>query len=353
MGLKSFLFGSDGDYIDPPDYDFEFESMYRMRDFAEQFVEDQVKLIAELDTQLADTVQNVLGYSFDAMEDIYQGGQELVDDFKQNWKPIQDEYLAQVNAMQMQGEHDRKAAQAGQDMAQAYDAAHAQYKRQLQSQGIDPSQDSGAMANSLSMLMEKNASIAGTQTAERDRQKLMGLDLAGKATAMGQDINQRGFQNQALATDIGNAAAATDMNAANTRAYLANTRLDPLAATQGVNMDIANLRNTEYQQKMQSKGFENQTADGGLAGWGMNVASNVAGNYIGNKTAGWGAAEGGHVEAPGGMKSDSGLLRISDGEYVLPAEVVNNLGANMLDKFVEKNTGVKPSKKQALPVGDM
>jgi hypothetical protein len=64
------------------------------------------------------------------------------------------------------------------------------------------------------------------------------------------------------------------------------------------------------------------------------------------------AAEGGPVTAPGGPRSDGGALRISDGEYIIPADVVMKLGTNHFDKMIEKETGrPPPGQKTAIPVG--
>jgi formylmethanofuran dehydrogenase subunit C len=62
-------------------------------------------------------------------------------------------------------------------------------------------------------------------------------------------------------------------------------------------------------------------------------------------------ADGGPVLAPGGPTDDAGAVAISDGEYVIPADVVRKLGTNHFDKLIEKETGrPPPSTKQAIPI---
>jgi hypothetical protein len=47
-------------------------------------------------------------------------------------------------------------------------------------------------------------------------------------------------------------------------------------------------------------------------------------------------AEGGEVDGPGGPKDDAIPARLSDGEFVIPADVVKRKGTEFFDKLVEK-----------------
>jgi hypothetical protein len=59
---------------------------------------------------------------------------------------------------------------------------------------------------------------------------------------------------------------------------------------------------------------------------------------LGGTALGWymSRAEGGEVEGPGGPKDDAIPARLSDGEYVIPAEVVRREGTRALDRLVAK-----------------
>ena len=89
---------------------------------------------------------------------------------------------------------------------------------------------------------------------------------------------------------------------------------------------------------------------GGVAGSMVPGIGTALGNWAGKKIEG--GADGGPVTAPGGPASDGGALKISDGEYIIPADVVQKMGTNHFDKLIEKETGrPPPSTKQAIPVG--
>ena len=56
------------------------------------------------------------------------------------------------------------------------------------------------------------------------------------------------------------------------------------------------------------------------------------------------AAQGGLIEGPGTDTSDSIPANLSNGEYIIPADVVRQLGSNYFDRLVSKHnhTGQKP-----------
>jgi hypothetical protein len=61
-------------------------------------------------------------------------------------------------------------------------------------------------------------------------------------------------------------------------------------------------------------------------------------------------AEGGEVVGPGGPRSDAIPAAMSDGEYVIPADVVHRKGTEHFDKLIQKTQAELAEKQQqAIP----
>jgi hypothetical protein len=76
--------------------------------------------------------------------------------------------------------------------------------------------------------------------------------------------------------------------------------------------------------------------DGGSYGYGHGEGgSSEGGGGYGVGTGGAGAANGGPIKGPGNGTSDSIPIRVSNGEYIVPADVVNKLGVDFFDNLRE------------------
>jgi hypothetical protein len=164
----------------------------------------------------------------------------------------------------------------------------------------------------------------------------------------------------ASGANVGNAAARTGI-------ALQQGAL-PYMQTAGQNTNTAaGIVDTEYGREL-DYAADQRDAEGGLGGVGgllglgasfipgigpaLGAASAAEGGVVAVLPTRTGYAHGGEVQAPGGPTDDAGAIRISDGEYVIPADVVMKVGSNHFDKLIEKETGrPPPSMKMALPVG--
>lgn len=71
--------------------------------------------------------------------------------------------------------------------------------------------------------------------------------------------------------------------------------------------------------------------DAGAAGFGMGIGGGFGVGAGGDGEGGW--KSGGEVDGPGTGTSDSIKARLSDGEYVMPADVVEKLGVDFFDNL--------------------
>jgi hypothetical protein len=100
-------------------------------------------------------------------------------------------------------------------------------------------------------------------------------------------------------------------------------------------------------------GFQNQFANFQTQGMQTAAIMNAAGAFMG----GGGRADGGDIKSSGAIKgpgtgiSDSIPAMLSDGEYVIPADVVKRKGVEFFDKLLEKHHMPAAEQKRRYGIG--
>lgn len=232
------------------------------------------------------------------------------------------------------------AARAGTDVNTGFENARSQGMRSLSRMGVRP--DSGAFAATVGKLASDQAlGLANAQTnayltadqmkrgaltnaasvgrgypgASQGSSQLSGGNLAGANNSMNQT---QGLVNQGAM--IPGQYYNTSMNANN-------------AAAGNLNM-----------------GFQNQFANFQTQGMQSAAILNAAGAF-------YGRADGGDIQRDGAIKgpgtgiSDSIPAMLSDGEYVIPADVVKRKGVEFFDKLLEKHHMPAAEQKRRYGIG--
>jgi hypothetical protein len=306
---------------------------------------------------LGSTFQQYLGMAMPAAQENFSWGRKMRDAFAENVMPAMDSLFADAERLSSKEEQLRQRSIAAQDVATAADAKKAAAARKLASFGTDPSE---VAANALDKKFDIQtaaaqalaANQAGMMTEERGRQAtrdaaMLGGQLYGgeAATAyqQGANIGLSGINAGSATTQAGVMAG--------------QGALPYYTGASGAVDSAANITGMGYDQQL-AYAEDQRASEANLGGWGDLIGMGVSmipgiGPVAGAAVKGaMGAAEGGPVQAPGGPTSDGGALVVSDGEYVIPADVVRRLGTNHFDKMIEKETGrPPPGLKQAIPVG--
>tara|TARA_R110002167_G_scaffold52967_4_gene152361 strand:+ start:8078 stop:9223 length:1146 start_codon:yes stop_codon:yes gene_type:complete len=361
--IASKAAGGPGAVPSAPSYDAELDGLADAANMNKQFAEEQRAYAKNLDSELKTLGNQILDVQLPAMEEMYQWANEDRQQHADIYRPLEAEFAKQAAEYAGPGEIQRQRAQAGQDIGQSFEQQREQRQRELREAGVvgaDPTQAGSRMEGLVANLEEAKAQAAGQNfAAEQTRRE--GRDLMGQASQMGNYLNNSASANANTAANIGNVALSGQQQSGalglegqrGAEGYLGGMS----EAWQG----SADVRDTQFQNQMDSYAAQQTQAESGAGGMGSmiggmvgmmggplgSMAGSAIGGMIDKKAAG---ADGGQVNAPGNSTSDSGLMALSDGEYILPAKVVNNMGASMLDKFVEKQTGAKPTHKQALPI---
>jgi hypothetical protein len=324
----------------------------------------------EQQSMLGESLSNFMGESFSNMTTQFDWAEKLRTKFETDVIPQMDSLFKEADTYASKAEEDRQRGMAIQDVSTAMEAQREAARRKLEGVGgVDPSIVRGqAMENTWGVQTGAVQALAANQAAERTKQE--GRDLRDKAIATGSTFLNEA--NNAYNTGTGSGLAA--MNAANqtTQAGVAAGQsalpfysgANTAASTAAGIVDTSYGRELQYaedQRAAEAADASGMAGLGRMAGYGLAIptgGTSLALTHMGQPgatsttTTNNYAAEGGTVMAPGGPTSDGGALRVSDGEYVVPADVVKKLGTNHFDKMIEKETGrPPPSAKIALPTG--
>lgn len=291
--------------------------------------------------KLQDWSQSVMGASLPAMEESFQWARDQRDRYEQYVVPQMQSLFSEAELYASKGEEDRQRGAAIQDVKSASEATRAAHERKLKGYGIDPSdlrhQSLDAQAGVAEAAM---SAFAANQAGERTKQ--VGRDLRNQAINVGSTFLNDASAANAMGANVGTGALGTASNAAVSGSQASQGAMPYMGgAMSGVDLG-AGIVDTSYGRQLDKNAADNAAAA-------QNFDEAVAiGKGVGHLAA---VAEGGAIAGPGGPTDDAGAVAISDGEYVIPADVVRKMGTNHFDKMIEKETGrAPPGTKQAIPL---
>jgi len=270
------------------------------------------------------------------MERQSQMAEEQYGFWKDTYKPLEQQSAKDAMDYDSAENIQRRSGIAAANVNQQFSNAAGQSARLLSRYGINP--NSSAFARENAKLTNNQAlASAGAQTGAAFDTMDRAIALRAGATQTG-----RGLNNTALG------AFAGSTNAANSAGNISSQGMGVVAQGAGVmgqgfntaiagNTAAGNLYLGQYDAQM--KGYmADQAAIGGL----FQGVGTAAGMWLGKADGGYidvrglRMANGGEVDGPGGPVDDKIPARLSDGEYVVPADVVKAKGVEFFDKLKEK-----------------
>lgn len=276
--------------------------------------------------------------------------------YQQVYQPLQDKVIEDANTMDSQGNLDREAGVANATVANQFEQARNASLERLRSMGVNP--NSGAFMEANSRLSGQEAAAnAGAQNSAR--QNLINTARQMRSGVAGQGTSIPGTSMSGLtsgASGLGSAASGIRSGRTSDNRSM-GAYLNPL---------VGGVRDWIKGSSSGSSGSSNPY------GFGSPVDDFVAGSEygdtsgyydegqdwtMGNDTGGFafanggvvrgpGYADGGAVRGPGTGRSDSiavavkgrgGVARgyLSDGEFVVPSDVVRAKGVEFFNKLIE------------------
>jgi hypothetical protein len=245
---------------------------------------------------------------------------------KQTFRPLEQKIVQEAQAYDSEAKRAELARTAAADVGQAMGVAREQNIRNMTRYGVNPA--SGAFAD-VSARMDTTEGLAKAQAMNKARTDATALGHAMKMDAAGLGRNLANNATTAYGIALNANAGAQQGTHAMTAAESAGRNSAQGyygAAMQG------------YGQAQRGYGMANdfalQSYGTQMQGYGANLSA------IGT-VAGMGAAkflsEGGGVSGPGGPRDDKIPAMLSDGEFVIPADVVKVKGLEFFNKLLEKH----------------
>jgi hypothetical protein len=313
-------------------------------------------------SNISSAVQNYLGFTEQTMMDSFSWARDMRDQWQQDVQPQLDSLFKDAETYASKEEEMRQRGQAIQDVKSGGDAARASHERNLLSYGVETG-DLRAQSLDLQSRIAENAMASLAANTAGERTKEIGRGLRDKAIAAGDRYLNEAQGGYTTGANVGISGVNALTAGTQASAMAGQSPLPFYDSASGYGATAADITNTGYDQQLayakdQREAESDMSGIGNLAAWGASKIPKIgpvisAGMkvYKGANAKGANAAEGGPVSAPGGPTSDGGAMMVSDGEYVIPADVVRRLGTNHFDKMIEKETGrPPPSQKNALPV---
>lgn len=329
----------------PPDLGPMSEATTEVARMNQQTAREQLDWAREQDTMNRELLQQVLDVQLPAMTEQFETAQADRQRYEEMFRPFEDAWAEEAKNYDTPEKRAEERARALADVNTQFDAQRRNALSRLESYGVDPSQTRNA-ALDVGVRTAQAAAMAGAASTSDRNVEATGRALQSDVINLGRGAlsNAAGFYGQAVGA--GSAAQGNALNTTQSGAGAVQSSLGfSNAAMQGYGQS-ANIQSQNYGNQMQGWNAQQQQTAGMLQGIG-----GIAGMFM---------ADGGEVEpstgmVPGaptpymgegeeidtGMGDGSGIddnvpAMLSDGEYVIPADVVRKKGEEFFDKLLEK-----------------
>lgn len=265
--------------------------------------------------------------------------------YESTFKPVEQQMVRDAMDYDSDANIQRRAGIAGANVEQQFSQAVQENNRNLSRYGLNPNSSAFARVNE-NLMREKALGVAGAKTGAAFDTMDRGIALRAGAANFGRNMPNTAAAYYNLSGQSGGQAFGTQsgmMNSANQNAAMMGQGFN--TAISG-NSSAGNLMLGDFAGRM--RGYETR----------MNLYGDIArgvGMFAG------GMADGGQVKGPGtgisddipAVNTDTGeAIRVSNGEYIVPEDVVRAKGVEFFDKLKAKyHTPAAVQRRQALSRG--
>lgn len=318
----------------PPDLGPAAEASEEVARMQQQTAREQLAWAREQDANNRALLQQVLDIQLPAMREQFDQARSDRERYVNLFRPFEDRFAAEAEAYDSPERRQREMGSAIADVNTQFDAQRRNALQRLEGFGVDPSQTRNA-ALDIGVRTAQAAQQAGAATMANKRVEETGRALRSDVINMGRGAlsNAAGFYGASVGA--GSAAQQGALNTTQTGAGAIQSSLGFSGqALQGYNQS-ANIL---------SQGFGNQ-----MASWNAGQQQTAGMLQAGGSLLGMALADGGSVDQaiPNRGMIDTGLgdgsgiddtvpIQASDGEYIIPADVVRKKGEEFFDKLIER-----------------
>lgn len=333
----------------PPDLGPAAEASVDIARMQQQTSQEQLAWAREQDTMNRGLLQQILDIQLPAMREQYETASADRKRYEEFFRPFEDAWAQEAANYDTPERRERERGAAIADVNSAFDASRRNALQRLEGYGVDPSQTRNA-ALDIGVRTAQAAQQAAAATGATRRVEDVGRALKSDVINLGRGAlsNAAGFYGQAVGS--GSQAQQGALNTTNTGAGAVQSSLGFSGqALQGYGQG-ANIMSQGYQNQMAGWGAGQQQTAGTLQGLGSLAGMFMAdggevegvptGSVAGAQRQGIPMfAEDGDVDT--GMGDGSGIddsvpAMLSDGEFVIPADVVRKKGEEFFEKLIEK-----------------
>lgn len=288
---------------------------------------------------------------------------EQYEFFRTHGRPVVEQTLADAKNYDSAGNIAAFRGRAVADVNNSFANAEQEQARSLQRFGVMPNANRLASINA-QMMAQKAASQAGamTNSEQQLRDRAIQMRMQASNLAQGMPAQSLAFGNAAMQ---GNGAALAGASAANTQAMQANQQAASGYGQAGQILNgAAQTGNQMYSNQINAWNAANQaqaaesSGFGSLLGAGLGAFGSFAGSAAGSAALAAMMADGGEVGSQAGRRHPSGMVEgpgtgtsdsiaafnkdrgervaLSDGEFIIPADVVRKKGTEFFERMIEK-----------------
>lgn len=276
--------------------------------------------------------------------------------YQSTFKPIEQQMARDAMSYDSQENINKRMGIAGANVEQAYSQAEQQNARNLSRYGLNP--NSSAFAQTNERLMRDSAlAKAGAQTGAAFDTMDKAIALRAGAANFGRNMPNTASNYYTLGNQSASGAMGTSGAAMNSAIAAGNFGGQGFSSAVNANQSAGNLMLGDFQGRMQGYQAGQQAIGGFFQGLGTlgGMALGGPGGFFAPKPpvpkADGGAIHSGpgHVNGPGGPVDDKVPAMLSNGEYVVPADVVKAKGVEFFDKLKAKyHTPAAIQRRQAI-----
>lgn len=335
----------------PPDLTPYADAMQAQGEWAFLTSQEQLGWAREQDAKNRALLDTVLQPQLAAQQDQAEWAKKDRARYEGVYQPIEDQLIQDFQSYNTPERQAQERGRAMADVASSFDAQRRNALQRLESFGVDPSQTRNA-ALDVAMRTQQGAAVAAAATnAQRvteDKSRAMRADAINIGRGMPSQVAQSYGQSVA--------AGSNAMGGANSTFGTSAGAMGNPTAWGGMGMQgmqgAAGITNSGFQNQMSVANLQRQDAANTMSGIGSAVGMAAM------------LADGGRPEQaipdvpPGpvnsGPSDGSGIddqvhARLSVGEYVIPADVVQRKGVEFFDKLLEKYHTPAAQQRGAIP----
>lgn len=324
---------------DPPDMSGVAAASEKSAKYAYDIAKKQLAWSKEMWADQKEAVDKVMDLQLGQMEEQWDISQQDRARYEEFYQPLEEEYLDKASQWNSAERQASESAKAQTEVASNFEAQRQNHLQRLEGYGVDPSTTRNA-ALDVGVRVEQAKAQAQASNAGRTQIEREGLGMLGESINVGRGLPAQGLNYAAQSIAAGNSGAGQ----AGAWQAAGNAMGNPNQWQNSGNQAVGQWGNTLSQDYQNQLGAHqaNQASNplntiAGLA------ATGASAYFTGGASLGF--AEGGEARAipeeglisgPGGPKGDAIPARVSDGEYIMPAEVVRRKGTEFFDKLVAK-----------------